>query len=39
MKITYTNGFHINLAVTSINRITLDENMYRPDYVNFFKAT
>ena len=37
-KITYTNGFHVNQAVTAINRIALDETTFRPDYDNFFKA-
>ena len=37
-KVTYTNGFHVNQAVTSLNRISLDENPFRPDYDNFFKC-
>ena len=37
-KVTYTNGFHVNHAVTTSSRISLDENVYRPDYDNFFKA-
>lgn len=37
-KVTYTNGFHVNHAVTVSSRISLDENVYRPDYDNFFKA-
>ena len=37
-KVTYTNGFHVNHAVTSTNRMSLDENPFRPDYDNFFKA-
>jgi hypothetical protein len=38
-KITYTNGFHVNHAAISFQRINLDENPTRPDYINFFKAT
>ena len=37
-KVTYSNGFHVNHAVTASRRISLDENVYRPDYDNFFKA-
>lgn len=37
-KITYTNGFHVNQSVTATERIALDENTFRPDYDNFFKA-
>jgi len=37
-KVTYTNGFHVNHATTANNRISLDENVFRPDYDNFFKA-
>ena len=37
-KVTYTNGFHVNQAVTTSERISLDENAFRPDYDNFFKA-
>ena len=37
-KVTYTNGFHVNHAITATNRICLDENTFRPDYDNFFKA-
>lgn len=35
---TYTNGFHVNLAITKTNRINLEENCFRPDFDNFFKA-
>ena len=37
-KVTYTNGFHVNQAVTSTARISLEETPYRPDYDNFFKC-
>ena len=36
-KVSYTNGFHVNHAITSTGRISLDESLYRPDYDNFFK--
>ena len=35
---TYTNGFHVNSAVTSTSRIPLDDSPFKPDYDNFFKA-
>ena len=37
-KITYTNGFHVNQAVTSAHKIDLAESPYRPGYDNFFKC-
>jgi len=37
-KVTYTNGFHVNHAITNTDRIPLDENAVRPDYDNFMKA-
>ena len=37
-KVTYTNGFHVNHSITATSRISLDENVYRPDYDNFFKC-
>lgn len=37
-KVTYTNGFHVNQAVTKTSRISLDENCFRPDFTNFFKT-
>jgi hypothetical protein len=39
MKITYNNGFHVNYAVTSTERIFMDANSFNPDYDSFFKAT
>lgn len=35
---TYTNGFHVSQAITSTLRLDLDENTFRQDYDNFFKA-
>ena len=37
-KVTFTNGFHVNQSITHTSRIALDENPFRPDYDNFFKA-
>ena len=37
-KVTYTNGFHVNQAVTTTRRICIDENPFRPDFDNFFKC-
>jgi hypothetical protein len=39
LKVTFSNGFHVNAAITATNRISLDENIYKQDYDNFFKAT
>lgn len=38
-KITYNNGFHVNLATTATHRVSLDNHVHRPDYQNFFLAT
>lgn len=38
VKVTYTNGFHVNQAITNTGRIPLNESPFRPDYDNFFKA-
>lgn len=37
-KITYTNGFHVNLALTKTSNVSLDEHVFRQDYTNFFRA-
>ena len=37
-KVTYTNGYHVNLATTSMSRVSLDDNAHRVDYNNFFLA-
>jgi hypothetical protein len=39
LKVTFSNGFHVNAAITSTNRISLDENIFKQDFDNFFKAT
>lgn len=36
---TYLNGFHVNVAITALERVNVDQNVYRQDYDNFFKAT
>lgn len=38
-KVTYTNGYHVNVASASTARIGLDETCHRIDYNNFFMAT
>jgi hypothetical protein len=38
-KVTYTNGYHVNLATTSMSRISLDESVHRCDYSQFFLAS
>lgn len=38
-KVTYNNGFHVNTAVTSTSRLSLDNNIFRQDYNSFFCAT
>lgn len=36
---TYTNGFHVNLATTTLSRVSLEHTAHRIDYQNFFLAT
>jgi hypothetical protein len=38
-KVTYSNGSHVNIATTKMSRVSLDDNVHRPDYQNFFLAT
>jgi hypothetical protein len=38
VKVTYTNGFHVNTALTKSDRINVDENCLMQDYDNFFRA-
>jgi hypothetical protein len=38
-KVTYSNGYHVNHATTCMSRISLDDNVHRPDYTNFFLAS
>ena len=38
-KVTYTNGYHVNLATTSMSRVSLDESVHRTDYSQFFLAS
>ena len=28
MKVTYTNGFHVNYGITALDRLNLDANQY-----------
>lgn len=39
IKVTYSNGFHVNTAVTRTDHINIDENTVTQDFVNFKKAT
>ena len=36
---TFNNGFHVNSSITTIHRVSLEENIFKQDYDNFFKAT
>jgi hypothetical protein len=38
MKITYTNGFHVNFAITDPERLDLDANSFNQEYDSFTKA-
>lgn len=38
-KVTYTNGYHVNIATTSIGRVSLDDTTHRIDYRNFLLAS
>lgn len=37
-KVTYTNGFHVNTALTGTSSIWIDENSSQRDYSNIFKC-
>lgn len=39
LKVTYLNGFHVNYAITSLDRTNLESSAIDPDYDSFFKAT
>lgn len=39
LKVTYLNGFHVNQAITAIDRINLEAGSLNRDYDSFFKAT
>jgi hypothetical protein len=39
LKVTYLNGFHVNYAITALERSNLENNCMNPDYDSFFKAT
>jgi hypothetical protein len=38
LKVTYTNGFHVNSAITAVDRIFLDENSSWRDDSSFMRA-
>jgi hypothetical protein len=38
MKITYTNGFHVNTALTKTSRLRIDENFYSQDFDQWVRA-
>lgn len=39
LKITYSNGFHVNRAITALDRLDLEAGCYKQEYDSFFKAT
>ena len=39
VKVTYLNGFHVNQAITALDRIDLEGTCLCPEYDSFFKAT
>lgn len=39
LKVTYSNGFHVNRAITALNRLDLEAGCYNQEYDSFFKAT
>jgi hypothetical protein len=39
LKTTYLNGFHVNYAITALDRVNLESNALEPDFDSFFKAT
>lgn len=38
-KVTYNNGFHVNVAATNTSKICLETNVQKPDYKSFFIAS
>lgn len=36
LKVTYSNGFHVNKSITSMSRLNLDITCHSPDYKSFF---
>lgn len=39
LKMTYSNGFHVNRAITALDRLDLEAGCYNQEYDSFFKAT
>lgn len=39
LKLTYLNGFHVNQAITALDRINLEATSIDVEYDSFFKAT
>ena len=39
LKVTYLNGFHVNYAITDLEKVNVDSSAHNPDYDSFFKAT
>lgn len=39
LKVTYLNGFHVNYAITALDRLDIDANPYKQEYDSFFKVT
>lgn len=39
LKPTYLNGFHVNYAITALDRVNLESSALEPDFDSFFKAT
>lgn len=38
LKIAYNNGYHVNYAVTALDRMDIDANVFKQDYDSYFKA-
>jgi len=38
-KVTLSNGYHVNKAITAIERLDLEVNSHNPEYSSFFLAT
>jgi hypothetical protein len=39
LKVTYSNGFHVNFAITALDRLNLESSNFNQEYDSFFKAT
>lgn len=39
LKVTFQNGFHVNYAITALDRLDIDASVFKQEYDSFFKLT